>query len=230
VAAIFLDAAGVLLDTTVMPAQWQRHVAEYLVPRLGGTPEAWAEANAWAAERLWARYRDPGGTPNETHGRLRRLWVREMCERVGVAVPKDAASLVGSIHAYVCERVAAAYPGAVDAVRTLHARGHAMYTSTGQPSYEISGYLRALGIRDLFTKTYGTDLVDRWKNNSAYYSRILADAGISGADAVVVDDTERMLEYARRAGIARTVLIAPAGTASDHEVITSLAELPSQMS
>jgi HAD superfamily hydrolase (TIGR01509 family) len=210
-----------------MPAQWRRHVGEYLAPRLGGTPEAWAEANTWAAERLWARYRDPGGTPNETHGRLRRLWLREMCERVGVATPKDAASLVEPIHEYVCERVAAAYPGAVDAVRTLHARGATLYTATGQPSYEIAGYLRALGIRDLFTKTYGTDLVDRWKNNSAYYARVLADAGVNGADAVVVDDTERMLDHALKAGIARTVLVAPAGRASRHEVSTSLAELPS---
>ena len=128
--AIFLDAAGVLLDTSVMPAQWQRYVGEYLAPRLGGAPEAWAEANAWAAERMWARYRDPGGTPNETHGRLRRLWLREMCERAGVQAPKNAASLADEIQEYVCERVVAGYPGVVDAVRTLHARGHSLFTST----------------------------------------------------------------------------------------------------
>src|SRR2546428_9964057 len=87
---IFLDAAGVLLDTSVMPAQWQRLIAEFLAPRLGGEPSAWGPANAYAIDRMWARYRDPGGTPRETHGRLRRLWLREMCEKVGVPTPRDA--------------------------------------------------------------------------------------------------------------------------------------------
>lgn len=224
--AVFLDAAGVLLDTDAMPTQWRRHVGDFMVPRLGGAPEAWAEANAWAAERLWARYRDPGGTPNETHGRLRRLWMREMCERVGVPVPKDAAALVEQIHEYVCQRVVAPMPGAVEAVRELHARGLALYTATGQPSYEIAGYLRALGVRELFTKTYGTDIVDRWKNNSAYYARVLADADVSGAEAIVVDDVDRMLDHARRAGVTRTIRVTSEPASSTHETIASLAILP----
>jgi HAD superfamily hydrolase (TIGR01509 family) len=227
--AIFLDAAGVLLDTSVMPSQWQRLVGEYLAPRLGGTPDAWAAANAWAADRLWARYRDPGGTPNETHDRLRRLWLREMCERVGVPVPKELKEMVRPLQEYVCERVVAAYPGVVDAVRTLHRQGFALFTATGQPSHEISGYLRALGIRDLFTKTYGTDLVDRWKNNSAYYSRALADAGVAGSDAIAVDDTERMLDHARRAGFGRTFWVTSAGASETHEVISSLPQLAERL-
>jgi len=46
--AVFLDAAGVLLDTAAMPPQWQRAIAMQLVPKLGGTPEAWAAANVYA--------------------------------------------------------------------------------------------------------------------------------------------------------------------------------------
>lgn len=229
VRAIFLDAAGVLLDTSVMPAQWQRLVGEYLAPRLGGSPEAWANANAWAAERLWARYRDPGGTPRETHGRLRRLWLREMCEGVGVAVPKHVDDLVESVQEYACERVVAGYPGVVEAVRHLHASGLALFTATGQPSNEIAGYLRALGIRDLFSKTYGTDLVDRWKNNSAYYARAFADADVAPTNAVVVDDRESMLEHARRAGVAATFLVGGEPTNPVHQAISSLAEISDRL-
>src|SRR2546428_3529412 len=90
---IFLDAAGVLLDTSVMPAQWQRLIAEFLAPRLGGEPSAWGPANAYAIDRMWARYRDPGGTPREAHGRLRPLWLRQMCEKVGAPTPRDAGAV-----------------------------------------------------------------------------------------------------------------------------------------
>jgi hypothetical protein len=91
--AIFLDVYGVLMDPAPLAAQWQRLVGEFLTPRLGGDPEAWGAANRYAADRMFARYRDPGGTPRETHGRLRRLWFREMCEHVGIAAPKQAAAL-----------------------------------------------------------------------------------------------------------------------------------------
>jgi FMN phosphatase YigB (HAD superfamily) len=45
-------------------------------------------------------------------------------------------------------------------------------------------------------------------------------------EAATVDDTEKCLDWARRAGM-RTLLMAPAGTASKHEVITTLSALVS---
>lgn len=214
--AIFLDAAGVLLDTNLMPAQWQRLAGEFFAPRLGGDAAAWAAANIRAAERMWTRYRDPGGTPNETHLRLRRLWLREMCEHVGVPTPRRADDLVMEAHAWICERVAAPLPGAIAGVRALHDAGYRLFTSTGQPSWEIAGYLRALGVRDLFDeRTYGTDLVDRWKTSSAFYARILQDAGVSAADAITVDDVPRCTGFARRAGLRTLLLGRPAGGDAD---------------
>lgn len=138
IGTLFLDAAGVLLDTRVMPAQWQRLVGEFLAPKLGGDPEAWGLANAYAAERMWARYRDPGGTPSETHGRLRRLWLREMCEHVGVPVPRDAASIAEETMRWVSERVVAPLPGALETLQKLKERGFRLFTATGQPSIEVS--------------------------------------------------------------------------------------------
>lgn len=227
--AVFLDAAGVLIDTSVMSAQWQRLVGDFFAPRLGGDPQAWGPANVYAAERLWARYRDPGGTPRETHGRLRRLWLREMCEHVRVPVPRDAARLVWEAHEWICERVVAPFPGVPDALRGLKASGFRLFTSTGQPSTEIAGYLRAIGVRDLFEATYGTDLVDRWKTNSAFYRRILDDSGVRPEDAVTVDDLPKALDWARQVGY-RTFLVAPEG-ASDggHERIAALSELPTRL-
>jgi phosphoglycolate phosphatase-like HAD superfamily hydrolase len=203
-------------------------VGEFFAPRLGGEPAAWGPANAWAAERLWARYRDPGGTPNETHLRLRRLWLREMCERVGVAAPRDTAGLVLEAHAWICERVVAPLEGAVEGVRALKAAGHRLFTSTGQPSWEITGYLRALGVRELFEeRAYGSDLVDRWKTSSAFYARILEDANVDPTIAVTVDDTPRCTGFARRAGL-RTFLISPSEPTAE-ETIPSLAALAARL-
>jgi HAD superfamily hydrolase (TIGR01509 family) len=225
--AIFLDAAGVLLDSDAMPTQWRRLCGEFFAPRLGGDPGAWASANAWAAERMWARYRDPKGTPNETHMRLRRLWLREMCERVGVVAPRNSSELVLEAHGWICERVTAPLPGAALAVRALKAAGYRLFTSTGQPSWEIAGYLRAMGLRDLFEeRTYGSDLVDRWKTSSAFFTRILEDAGVAPRDAVAVDDAPRCTAFARRAGM-QTFLVSASG--ADEDVIPSLAALASRL-
>src|SRR5205807_9449558 len=134
---------GVLLDPTGIPAQWQRLVGEFLAPRLGGEPAAWGPANEYAAERMFARYRDPQGTPRETHGRLRRLWLREMCERVGVPSPRDAGALAEETYAWVAARVVAPMPGMAAAMWSLRASGFRLFTSTAQASPEIGAYLKA---------------------------------------------------------------------------------------
>ena len=225
--AIFIDAGGVLLDTGAMPGPWQRFTAEFFAPRLGGDPAAWASANSWAAERMWARYRDPKGTPNETHLRLRRLWLREMCERVGVIAPRNSSELMLEAHAWICERAAVEKPGAIDAVRALKDAGYRLFTSTGQPSWEIASYLRGMGLRELFEeRTYGSDLIDRWKTSSAFYARILEDAGVAPGDAIAVDDAARCTAYARRAGM-RTFLVS--ASVGDEDVIPSLAALANRL-
>jgi FMN phosphatase YigB (HAD superfamily) len=223
--AVFLDIYGVLMDPSALAPQWQRLVGDFLVPRLGGEPEAWGAANKYAAERMFARYRDPGGTPRETHGRLRRLWFREMCEHAGVATPKDAAALAEETNACVSERLRSAFPGTVEALRLLKSRGCDLFTSAGSVSQDAGAYLRGMGVRDLFEETYGTDIIDRWKTNAGFYRKILEHSRVDPKDAVTVDDQERCLDWAKRAGFGRTFLLGPAPTTSSHERVESLSEL-----
>lgn len=227
--ALFLDMYGVLMDPAKPAAQWRRLVGELWAPRLGGEPEAWGIANAYAAERMWARYRDPGGTPRETHPRLRRLWFREMCERVGVPTPRDAAEKAEETMEWVSQRLDASFPNTAATVRALKGAGLRLFTSAAPPSQDVRAFLRSLAVEELFDETYGSDIVDRWKTNSGFYRKILEHSGVAGADAVTVDDQEKCLDWARRAGFARTFLLAPAGTASAHETIASLAELPARL-
>ncbi|HEY7624379.1 MAG TPA: HAD family hydrolase [Candidatus Limnocylindria bacterium] len=222
---VFLDVYGVLMDPAPLAAQWERLVGDFLAPRLGGDPSRWGAANRYAADRMFARYRDPKGTPGETHARLRRLWFREMCEHAGVDPPKRPGPLADETFAWVGERLQATFPGTVDALREIARRGHRLFTSAGLVSTDGDAFLRGIGVRDLFVEVYGTDVIDRWKTNAGFYRKILEHSGVSGAEAVTVDDQERCLDWAKRAGFARTFLLAPAGTASNHETIASLAEL-----
>jgi FMN phosphatase YigB (HAD superfamily) len=227
--AIFFDMWGVLIDGTNVPTRWQELIGDFLAPRLGGEVAAWREANVYAAERMFARYRDPKGTPRETHPRLRRLWLREMCEKVGVPVPKNAGPLAEETIAWVTSRIDERSPGAVETVRAIKTRRHRIFTSAGAHSLDTDGYLRAMGIRELFDATYGSDLIDRWKTNAGFYRKILEHSGVHGEDALTVDDQEKCLDWAKRAGFARTFLLAPAGTASAHETIATLSELPARL-
>ncbi len=54
---VFLDDGGVMNDNRMRGPAWQRLVAEYFAPRLGGEPAAWAAANRVAVEREMDYYR-----------------------------------------------------------------------------------------------------------------------------------------------------------------------------
>jgi HAD superfamily hydrolase (TIGR01509 family) len=238
ITAIFLDDGGVMNDNTRRAAGWQRLVGEFLAPRLGGAPGAWGEANQIVFERQWERflawehqavardeYGDFLGSPEE-----QERWLREMCEHTGVSAPgRDACiKLAGETERYVLPRVHAAYPGAAEAVRELHARGYALHTASGGMSRELDGYLTGMGVRELFTDgLYGPDLVRAMKEGPHYHPRILAHAGVAPEDALIVDDAPHMLERAAAAGAT------PVQVLSTHAVcggpwasVRSLAELP----
>lgn len=79
--AIFLDDGGVMNDNAVRGPQWQRLVAAFFAPRLGGDPAAWAGANRLVATALFADYSramrglDDAGFNAWLHG-CRLAWVR----------------------------------------------------------------------------------------------------------------------------------------------------------
>ena len=207
VRVVFIDDGGVLNDNDRRAPQWRRLLGEYFVPRLGGTPEAWALANVGAFERSWARYLEYLGGVG-TRGGIERWiradrgrWLTDMCDEVGVATPPDPIAAAVAAGTWVSERVRADIPGAIDAVRTLAARGVVMHTASGGLSWDLEPYLRAMGIRECFDRLYGPDLVDTHKNGPHYYAAILADADTDPESAAVVDDAETSRTWARAAGL-----------------------------
>jgi len=163
-ATIFLDDGGVMNDNELRGHQWQRLVGEFMARRLGGTAQDWSAANSTAFETVFKRY-----LPRLRQEPLPTFWddylfdwLRMMCERVGLGVParEEAVSIAWEANAFVTRRVHAAFPGAVDAIRLLHAKGCRLHTASGEHSDELAGYLDAMGVRDLFGRLYGPDLVD----------------------------------------------------------------------
>jgi FMN phosphatase YigB (HAD superfamily) len=58
-----------------------------------------------------------------------------------------------------------------------------------------------LGVRDLFERVHGADLVNVWKAGPAYYRAILADAGVDAALAILVDDSDLAIAWAKECGM-----------------------------
>jgi HAD superfamily hydrolase (TIGR01509 family) len=231
--AVFLDDGGVMNDNTLRGAQW-RLAGEFFAPILGGTPGAWSEANRAVTTRIlepaaWmARLR---AAPNyDAFDRAYQVeWLHEMCRLVGAPPPSEDESLALArrADAFVIPRIRAAFPGAVEAIRTLHEAGYALHTASGASSTDLAGYLDGMGVRACFDRLYGPDLIDTFKAGPAYYERLLADAGIAPSEALIVDDSPLAANWAMQAG-ARVVLV---GAAADADVaatahIRALAELP----
>ncbi len=230
---ILIDDGGVMNDNRLRGAQWQRLVGEFFAARLGGTLEAWAEANRIVATNILS--------PENWLARVQSLpdyasfertywldWLGGMCQLVGVERPAEEESIIlaREAEAYTTSHVHSAFPGAVEAILKLHSRGYTLHTASGESSANLHGYLGAMGVRECFGCLYGSDLLNTLKESPAYYERLFANSGISPADALVVDDNSRVLAWAREFGAATVLVSAGRQTADGMMCIGSLAELP----
>jgi HAD superfamily hydrolase (TIGR01509 family) len=232
---IFLDDGGVMNDNRLRGEQWHRLVGEFFMPVLGGSADAWAEANRVVAPRLWERFLRSEYASTEADFRAwlhgdRLAWLREMADLAGVSAPAvddEVVDLVCRAESYITRRVRAALPGVPGAIRALHTLGYTLHTASGEISNELDGYLDGMGVRDCFAGLYGPDLINTAKQGTAYYTRVFAHAGVSPDRALVVDDNPLPIAWAAAAG-ARTVLIGQAVTGEIRPDLTlkSLAELP----
>src|SRR5207248_6200839 len=137
-------------------------------------------------------------------------WLGGMCAIVGVPRPSEEESIALSREAtaWIIPQVRSAYPGAVETVRLLHAKGYPLHTASGSSSTDLEGYLRGMGVRACFGHLYGPDLIGTFKAGPQFYERVLADAGVAPGDALVLDDSPDAVKWAAQAG-ARGVLVSP---------------------
>lgn len=228
---IFLDDGGVMNDNRARGPEWQRLVGEFFTPRLGGEPSTWAKANHIVATSIFE--------PESWLARVQtdyvhferaywRDWLDGMCRLVGIPTPPEEVclDLAREAETYITLRVRSAFPGAVEAIRALHARGYELHTASGEPSFHLNGYLTGMGVRACFGQLYGTDLINTLKATPAYYERLFADIGIAPRDALIVDDSPGPLAWARDCGALTVLVTAERGTVDGFHCIHSLADLP----
>ena len=207
-------------------------MGEFIPSRLGGKPRDWSEANRVTFEELFNEYEPRWGKEplSGFYEDYQLDWLRLMCGRVGVSVPArgEAVSIARDAIAFVTRRVHAAFPGAVDAIRRLHARGYLLHTASAEHSSELAGYLEAMGVRGLFDKLYGPDLLDLPVQGPGYYEHLFQDSSTDAQQAIVVDDSEDRVAWATDAG-ALAVLVSQEEHSSKVgvHVVSRLAELPS---
>jgi HAD superfamily hydrolase (TIGR01509 family) len=233
---ILLDDGGVLNDNAVRGPQWQRLIGEFFAPKLGGSPEAWAEANrlvidAMLAPGAWANLLTTATDYDDFERRYYSAWLGGMCERVGAPRPPgdECLALGRAAEAEIVPRVRSAYPGAVEAVRALRAAGYELHTASGTSSRALGLYLEGMGIKADFGRLYGPDLAGAMKNGPRFYANILAQLGLPPQEALFVDDSTRALEWAAQCG-ARTVRVGARDERDAGAQIGSLAELPGWLS
>jgi phosphoglycolate phosphatase-like HAD superfamily hydrolase len=232
---IYLDDGGVLNDNSVRGPQWRRLAGEYMAPRLGGAPEAWAEANARFAAGLfaggaWEARLNAAANYADFERTYYLDWVRGMCNMTGVEPPPDEEAIKLGLEAelWIIARIKSGFPGAAEAARDLHSRGYALHTSSGSSSRSMHFYLETMDARPYFSRLYGPDLVDTFKAGPLFYERIFADSAVAPAEALVLDDNPEVIGWASEVG-ARTLLV---GSGPAPQVrgcvgaIGTLAELP----
>lgn len=230
---ILLDDGGVMNDNRLRGPQWQHLVGEFFAPRLGGESRAWAEANRIHMTSIFE--------PENWQGRVRAApdyasfertywcdWLSGMCQLVGAETPsgEECIELARQAEIYITCRVHSAFPGAIEAICELHTQGYTLHTASGESSLNLHGYLQAMGVREYFGQLYGSDLLNVLKETPEYYERLFADALIAPGDALIVDDTPRVLAWVRDFGATTVLINAECRSVDGMLCIASLAELP----
>ncbi len=203
--ALFIDDGGVLNDNGLRAIEWRRLIGEFMPPRLGGSPEHWMSANRVVFPQIWANLlsRMPKFASHHAFQHAYATeWMSSMCARVGVpSVPDHIAIEVHrALSIYVGERATCAIPGAADSVRTLHRAGYTLYMASGTPSWELQAILSKMEINDLFSRTYGPDLIDHVKHGVGFYQRLFDDTGVAPSSALVIESDAACCRWASEAG------------------------------
>ncbi len=93
------------------------------------------------------------------------------------------------------------YPGVLDSLNGLRARGADMAVLTNKP-VRISGHiLRGLGVGEHFFRVYGGNSFDKKKPDPVGVMRLLEETGAQPRSAVMVGDSAVDVRTARNAGI-----------------------------
>jgi FMN phosphatase YigB (HAD superfamily) len=235
ITTIFIDDGGVMSDNSLRPPEWRRLVGEYFAQRLGGNASAWSEANRIVFSHLESMLITGHGQQDyiSWFDGYQIRWLREMAAHAGVRTPSDdneCLNIVWDSVDYITQHVHSVFPGATEAIKLLYANGFTLFTSSGEHSRELQGYLKGIGVHNCFKTLYGSDLINYGKYSVEYYRRIFENSHIVLNEVLVVDDKPEYLSWAASLG-AKTCLVNPGPYRKSESdfVVSKLAELPAAL-
>jgi phosphoglycolate phosphatase len=167
---------------------------------------------AFAMERL--------GVPALPLERVRRMvghgLDRLLAEAVGEARAAEGVRLFRERYPDVAVAHSHLLPDVAEVLETLSGRGHAMALASNKPAPFSTMILDAKGVGSRFVAVGGPDADTPPKPDPSMLRRLMAGAGATAADTIVIGDMEVDAQFARAAG-CRVVLI-PSGSRSREEL------------
>ena len=176
--AVVFDMDGVLVDTEHL---WDE-VREELTRDWGGryTPEA-QEAMMGMSSTEWSTYLHEHVGLREPPPTINAEVVRRMLERYETELP--------------------VVPGAVEAVRSLHAAGLVLGVASSSNRELIDAVLERLGVGELFAVTVSSEEVGRGKPAPDVYLEACRRLGVEPPRCVAVEDSASGIRAAHAAGM-----------------------------
>lgn len=119
--------------------------------------------------------------------------------------PADLEALLARYRAYQLEhhdRMTRAFPGAVEAVRALHAAGHPLAVVTGKLADTAGRALALVGLAPLVTAVVAADSCPRHKPDPEPVLLALSRLGRAPAEALFLGDSPVDVEAGNAAGVA----------------------------
>ena len=124
--------------------------------------------------------------------------------------PEGMAELIASYREYNLanhDQQVTAYPGVVEAVRTLHARGGRLGLVTSKNRSGAERGLRVVGLEGLFEVIVGADDVVNPKPHAEPVLKALALLDCGADDAVYIGDSTHDMESGRAAGVKTAAVL-----------------------
>ncbi len=209
--SILFDDGGVISNNLVKSEQWKKLLGQYLVPKYGGNPQSWAEANekfvvdiaqklsSLSLENRYLSFKEFKEMEDET-------FIESMFKYINIPLPEkeEYHSIRREIEAFVAPKVSCAIPGIKKSIETLYDSGYKLFMASGDCSWVLKDYLTTMGVKNYFINYYGPDITNVMKTSINYYEVIFEHAKIQAKQAIVIDDTPIHLQYASQLG-AKTI-------------------------
>ncbi|MFW9905201.1 MAG: HAD family hydrolase [Candidatus Thorarchaeota archaeon] len=194
-------------DNSRKGEQWKALLAAYFVPRYGGKPSLWQEANHQVVKILMKKFErliDKG--TNLNYDKFQdfedKTSINYMFDAVGVKrPPKDEYSIIcREYEKWLAPQLKVNLDGIISVIKSLKTEGYTLHTASGHSSWVLKGILTGMGIIDCFTNYYGPDIVNVMKGGLEFYRRIFAHAQVNPSHVILIDDNPKLLKCAGQLG------------------------------